>query len=234
MTDLPSALPETQSELSAVYRLYSALCAPAFHPDHGLGGSMLYTGDLTPEASRLVRAANIAGAASLAAIPEPAQGREALREGVVDFLVTTLEEALRILKNEIRKRQPVAVAVAVSAGSLTASMLERGVLPDLLAAGASETAPFLPHGSRTVEPLPPAGISLAAFPLPQGPLEVVTAFELALAAALDPVAGPAHRWLHLSPRYLPRNLRRFRSIPLGPEALSALRQKLAAFGAVQL
>ena len=135
MTDLPSALPETQSELSAVYRLYSALCAPAFHPDHGLGGSLLYTGDLTPEASRLVRAANIAG---------------------------------------------------------------------------------------------------AAFPLPQGPLEVVTAFELALAAALDPAAGPAHRWLHLSPRYLPRNLRRFRSIPLGPEALSALRQKLAAFGAVQL
>ena len=34
-----------------------------------------------------------------------------MRDGVIDFLVTSLDEALRILKNEMRKRTAVAVCV---------------------------------------------------------------------------------------------------------------------------
>ena len=58
-----------------------------------------------------MRAANIAGAASLSATADVATQKQAIRDGVVDFLVTSLDEAARILKNEIRKRQPVAVCV---------------------------------------------------------------------------------------------------------------------------
>ena len=35
--------------------------------------------------------------------------RHCVRNGIADFAVKTLDEALRILKNEIRKRQPIAV-----------------------------------------------------------------------------------------------------------------------------
>ena len=47
-------------------------------------------------------------------------------------MVTSLDEGLRILKNEIRKRETVAVCVALSPDTLQREMQERGVLPDLL------------------------------------------------------------------------------------------------------
>src|ERR1700722_14241743 len=110
---LPSPAP-------SIYRLYEWLYA-TLPPDSqtGLGGNLLY-------------AANIAGSASLAASAEPAILREAMRDGVIDFLVNSLEEALRILKNEIRKRQTVSVGVSIEPHPLVAQMTERGVLPDLL------------------------------------------------------------------------------------------------------
>ena len=55
-----------------------------------------------------------------------------MRNGAIDFLVTSLDEALRILKNEIRKRQPIAVGVSVPVREIVKQMLDRGVLPDLL------------------------------------------------------------------------------------------------------
>ena len=61
----------------------------------------------------LVVAANIAGAATLAATADRAAQKQALRDGVADFLVTSLDEALRILKNQLRKRETVAVCVAL-------------------------------------------------------------------------------------------------------------------------
>ena len=77
-------------------------------------------------------AGNIAGAATLAATADIDTQKQAVRDGVVDFLVTSLDEALRILKNEIRKRNTVAVCVSASPAQIAREMLERGVQPDLL------------------------------------------------------------------------------------------------------
>jgi urocanate hydratase len=104
-------------------------------PNSGLGGKLLYAGEIDPESRNLLYAANIAGAASLAASPDPAALRQAMRDGVIDFFVNSLEEALRILKNEIRKRQTVSVGVAADPTRLVDQMLDRGVLPDLLSRG---------------------------------------------------------------------------------------------------
>src|SRR5258708_36444771 len=95
---------EWQNRLEPVYRLYAAL-ARGSDPDAGSGGKLLYTGELHEDGCRLVRAANISGAATLSATAETAAQRQAIRDGVADFLVTSLDEALRILQNEIRKRQ---------------------------------------------------------------------------------------------------------------------------------
>src|ERR1035437_3667290 len=100
-----------------VERCYAGLILAAGHgPDAepSLGGKLLYTGPLDAQASALLVAANIAGAASLTVSAEAAAGKQAIRDGVVDFLVTSLDEALRILKNEIRKRETVAVCVALA------------------------------------------------------------------------------------------------------------------------
>ncbi len=99
-----------------------------------LGGKLLYAGALDGDGRALLIAGNIAGAASLAASADPSVQKQAVRDGVVDFLVTSLDEALRILKNEIRKRETVAVCVAVDPPAIEREILARGVTPDLLRA----------------------------------------------------------------------------------------------------
>jgi urocanate hydratase len=57
--------------------------------------------------------------------------------------VNTLNEALRVLKNEIRKGQPLGVALVAEVGAVLAEMVERGVLPDLFVSGDEGGAELL-------------------------------------------------------------------------------------------
>ncbi len=103
-----------------------------------LGGRLLYAGELDDEGRVVVLAGNIAGCATLAATADIAAQKQAIRDGVVDFLVTSLDESLRILKNEVRKKGTVAVCVAASPEEIEQQMLERGVEPDLTRESASK------------------------------------------------------------------------------------------------
>ena len=94
---LPPITPVIEQELASVYRIYAAL-AQELDPESGLGGKLLFVGELDQAACRLARAANIAGVASLAASADSAVVRKAMRDGIIDFVVTSLDEALRILK----------------------------------------------------------------------------------------------------------------------------------------
>ena len=117
-----------------VERFYAGLilaAKPGSDTEPSLGGRLLYAGQLGADARALLVAANIAGAASLAVSADAAAGKQAMRDGVIDFLVTSLDEALRILKNEMRKRTAVAVCVVQdSEADFARLLLERGVLPD--------------------------------------------------------------------------------------------------------
>lgn len=116
-------------------RFYASLCVSAdagVASETGLGGRLFYAGELNAEARALIVAANISGAATLTASADAEARKQAMRDGVVDFLVTTLDEALRILKNEIRKRETVAVCVGEAPETVEREMHERGVLPDLM------------------------------------------------------------------------------------------------------
>jgi hypothetical protein len=101
------------------------------HNDSGLGGKLLYAGNLDESGRAVTAAAAIAGAATLAACADPAAAKQAMRDGIVDFLVNSLDEALRILKNQVRKRETVAVCVSLAPAVIEAEMRERGVVPDL-------------------------------------------------------------------------------------------------------
>ncbi len=219
--------------IAQVYGAYASLIQSVPDQEH-LGGQLLYTGDLNPAASHLIRAANIAGAASLAASSSADELRRALHQGAIDFLVNSLDEALRILKNEIRKRQPVAVAVAGAPETITQELLERGVLPNLLPPDSSSTtlAAFIALGAKPLPyPLPQPGTSpqtepaLCIWPIPTAYANRPADFEAILLAHLPPDDKAAQRWLHLSGRYLEPTARRFRSIPLAPQTQEKLTAK---------
>lgn len=199
---------ELKRAIEPVYRLYAGLFAE-MDAETGLGGKLLYAGELDEDGCRLVRAANIAGAASLSATADAAAQRMAIREGVIDFLVTTLDEALRILKNEVRKRNAVAVGVGLAPARVAVEMRERGVLSDLLRTGApaEDVAEFAARGARLVAPGElSAGVELCVFPDARADFE-------ARAMELIPESDyAARRWLRLSPRFLGPQARRARSL----------------------
>jgi len=195
--------------------------------ERGLGGRLLWAGALDAQRSRLVRAANTAGAASLAAA-EPQEGKAAMRAGVVDFLVTTLDEALRILKNEIRKGTRVAVCVALPEDAVRAEMLERGLLPDLLPAAGADDA-LEAQGARRLAGAPSeSGRVFAAVEIPQAQMARAAEFEALLAEAMDAADAAGARWLRLSPRYLPASMRRVRSVECSAESCARLMERAGA------
>lgn len=201
-----------REEVAAVYACYRAL-----RPGSGLGGIFLFADELGTASSQMLRAASIAGAASLAASSSPEICKKTLHSGAADFLVTSLDEALRILKNEIRKKLPVAVVVQQPAEAIAAAMLTRGVQPDLLTpaleAASATRKGFEQLGASVIQPATlPANEDFHLWPLHPGWLHHAAELE-ALIAALQPALGEAERrWLRLSPRYLSARARRLRSL----------------------
>jgi hypothetical protein len=212
-----------------VERLYAALipgalaiagAGPIADAEPGLGGKLLYAGELDPQRSALVVAANIAGAASLAATAGAPAQKQAVRDGVVDFLVTSLDEALRILKNQIRKRETVAVCVAASPQAIEQQMLERGVLPALLPphdASAPQYAEFLALGARRVE-LPRAEQlqAVLTWSVASAPAQWLPRLDVIALECLNPGDWTARRWLRLAPRYLGRRAQDVRVLSCEP------------------
>jgi len=192
-----------------VIRLYMGLlsAAPDVPPqtELSLGGRLLYAGELDPLGRALVIAANIAGAATLAASGDPAAQKQAIRDGVVDFLVNSLDEALRILKNEIRKQETVAVCVAASPEFVEREMLERGVLPDLLAPTAAVREEFLAQGARREAFIPDrANRVRISWHVTSAPAQWLPKLDAIAIECLDPEDWRSRRWLRLAPRYLGR------------------------------
>ena len=76
-----------------------------------LAGLLILSLGLNPAGAALSTAANVAGAVSLAIDNNLTRLREVVRTGACDFVVTTLDEAIRAMKNEVRKHAPLSVAL---------------------------------------------------------------------------------------------------------------------------
>jgi urocanate hydratase len=195
-----------------VERFYAGLISTA-EPEAGLGGKFLYAGPLDEEARAMVVAANIAGAATLTASSDVELGKQAIRDGVVDFLVTSLDEALRILKNEIRKREAVAVCVALAPEIVEQEMRERGVQPDL-------TRPVELALSQTL-----LTWRIASSPALWLPKLDAVALDC-LDAESDAETASARRWLRLAPRYLGRMARNLRLLRCNNESAARFQKQI--------
>ncbi len=180
-------------------------------PETGLGGKLFYAGELDGGGRALVVAANIAGAATLVVSADVASQKQALRDGVVEFVVTDLDEALRILKNQLRKRESVSVCVALPMSEplsrIDGEISERGVAPDLLRRElcVPQYHEALVHHESQENELDLGKIpALVTWRVDSAlPKDLALLDEIAL-ACLDTEEWKSRRWLSLSPRFLGR------------------------------
>jgi hypothetical protein len=177
---------------------YARLTASSFAgPEIGLGGRLFYAGQLDEPGCAWVAAANIAGAATLAATADRTAQKQALRDGVADFLVASLDEALRILKNQLRKREAVAVCVSLAPEFVERESQERGVAPDLTRADLEA------EGGAAQAALEFLTWTVASAPARWLPRIDAIAIEC-LEAKPDGSDWAARRWLQKAPRFVPR------------------------------
>ncbi len=97
------------------------------------GGALIAASGLGPDGAALAAASNVAGAVCLCVEDDSARIKEAIRSGACDFIVNTLDEALRTIKNEIRKHLPLSVGLQADPVSIFNEMFERGIAPDAFA-----------------------------------------------------------------------------------------------------
>ena len=241
MLPQPIGIPiaSSQGQYELIYRAYSALTTTQpLDAEAGLGGQLLYAGEMVGSGRELLFAANIAGAASLAASADAAVQRQAIRDGVIDFLVTSLEEALRVLKNEIRKREAVSVGVATDPRQLVEAMLHRGVLPDLLPSTPSsgiaaessglsdlQMKNFLGQGARTIRQSAALTGGFTTWSVDRELARWLPKLDACVQTVIPAGDLSRHRWLRLAPRYLGRLAHRQHGVFLSPAETAEFRQK---------
>jgi len=107
-------------------RLYRALVESR----EDWGGALVLCSGSGCAASGIPVAASVAGAATLAIDADAEAMKSALRRGELDFVVNTLDEALRTLKNQIRLKRPLSVGLIADVDTTRAELANRGVLAD--------------------------------------------------------------------------------------------------------
>lgn len=186
-------------EISVVYARFAALTALSVD----LGGWLLLYAGLDRDGVAVAMASNVAGAASLGLEPEAERAKASLRAGVCDFVVNNLDEALRILKNEIRKHNAVSVVLTGEVDAAVREMVERGLQPEVLGFDVPE---LMERGARVLAwdgPDVSGGMVSVRWSVEHEPLRWLPALDELAVRSLENVDARV-RWVEASPRYLGR------------------------------
>ncbi len=141
-----------QATLQGAYENFAA--AARQHFGGSLAGRLVLAGGMGSAGGVQPLAATLNGAAFLGIEADAGRIKRWLRGGYCDILVHDLDEALRILKIAVRKREAVSVGLAGNCAEVLPEVVRRGVLPDLLTDQTSTNDPL--HGYI------PAGLDLQA------------------------------------------------------------------------
>ncbi|TAN21799.1 MAG: urocanate hydratase [Acidobacteria bacterium] len=123
------------------------------HFGGSLHGKLVVSGGLGGMGGAQPLAATLNGAAFLGVEVDPAHINRRVRSGYCDIQVNDLDEALRILRNAIRQKQPTSVGLVGNCAEVLPELVKRGVVPDLLTDQTSAHDPLYGYI--------PAGMSLA-------------------------------------------------------------------------
>lgn len=194
---------ENIPDTAEVFDHFAALKSVTQEP----GGLLVFYGELDRRGMAMAVAANIAGAASLGVDRDAERVKLALRQGFCDFVVNTLDEALRILKNEVRKKQPVAVALVGDPKLIVSEMFERGVQPDLVACGGIQSEAFIERGATVL----PSAAAIAdtlvvTWSVSQDAAMWLPRVDAIAMESLESSSDARTKWIRLAPRYLQKSL----------------------------
>ncbi|MGC1904551.1 MAG: urocanate hydratase [Candidatus Acidiferrum sp.] len=142
----------TQGILQGTYETFAA--AAVKHFGGSLAGKLVVTGGMGGMGGAQPLAATMNGAAFLGIDVDPERIKRRVKTGYCDVMVTSFDEALRILKNAVRKGEATSVGLVGNCADLIPEMAKRGVVPDLL---TDQTSAHDPIGGYV-----PNGMTLAA------------------------------------------------------------------------
>jgi len=137
----------TQGILQGTYETFAA--AAKKHFAGTLAGKLVVTGGMGGMGGAQPLAATMNGAAFLGIDVDPERIKRRVKAGYCDLMVNHLDEALRILKNAVRKAEPTSVGLVGNCADLIPELARRGVVPDLLTDQTSAHDPiggYLPNG----------------------------------------------------------------------------------------
>ena len=141
----------TQGILQGTYETFAAAARRHFGGD--LAGKLVVSGGMGGMGGAQPLAATMNGGAFLGIEVDPERIKRRVKTGYCDVMVSSLDEALRILKNAVRKREPASVGLVGNCADIIPELARRGVVPDLLTDQTSAHDPldgYIPQG-YTVE-----------------------------------------------------------------------------------
>jgi len=142
----------SQGIVQGTFETFSAAGEKHFGGD--LAGKLIVSGGMGGMGGAQPLAATMAGAAFLGIDVDPERIKKRLKTGYCDFMVNTLDEALRILKNAVRKKENVSVGLVGNCADVIPALAERGVVPDILTDQTSAHDPlngYVPNGMTLAE-----------------------------------------------------------------------------------
>ncbi len=210
---------EPSPATEAPYVRYAALMQVARRLGVGsLHGRLL----LAWSADADLAAARVAGAATLL-LADETRARAAVRSGAADFAVTSLDEALRILKNEVRRAAPVGVCLVGDVAAVLAECVARGVQPDVVDGASAELSE---RGAHTLDWKQRGEETFASWWLPQGSLRLLSEMDALARESLEEADALRLRWLEQAPAAYGRAMHRWRVLPMRASERRQLLQNL--------
>src|SRR5258708_10188046 len=119
------------------------------HLGGDLAGKLVVSGGMGGMGGAQPLAATMAGACFLGIDVDAERIKKRLKTGYCDFMVNSLDEALRILKNAMHKKEAISVGLIGNCADVIPELAERGVIPDILTDQTSAHDPlngYVPNG----------------------------------------------------------------------------------------
>src|SRR5580693_4656364 len=114
----------SQGIVQGTYETFAA--AGRKHFGGSLDGKLIVSAGMGGMGGAQPLAATMTGACFLGVDVDPERIKKRLKTGYCDFMVTTLDEALRILKNAVRKKENVSVGLVGNCADVIPELAERG------------------------------------------------------------------------------------------------------------
>jgi urocanate hydratase len=141
----------SQGIIQGTYETFMAAGERSFGTQLGgdLSGKLIVSGGMGGMGGAQPLAATMTGAAFLGIEVDPERIKKRLKSGYCDYMVDSLDEALRILDGALRKKENISVGLVGNCADVIPELAERGVVPDILTDQTSAHDPlngYVPNG----------------------------------------------------------------------------------------